>query len=153
MHDVYRYLYSGVLYSFVLFIVPLLSLIFLNSKLILTIQRGKRQWDKLQFRQRKEQNLTIIPLTIVLLFFICGVPALVVNVIEAINPYLLSQPSYLAFMVVANLLVVLNSACNFVIYCLLGKKFRTKLIQLCQCKCTEYRVIQRNLTQNTRVYD
>ena len=150
--EIYRYLYSGILYSLTLFFIPLLSLIFLNVKLILAIKEGKKQWETLQFRQRKEQNLTIIPLTIVLVFFICGVPALAVNVIDSINPYLMDQPWYLVFLVIANLLVVLNSACNFIIYCLLGKKFRTKLLQMCRCQCSRYRVVQMSMTQQSDYY-
>ena len=138
---VYRYLYMCVLYSLVLFLIPLLLLVILNAKLVLALQRGKRQWQTLQMRQKKEQNLTMIPLTIVLVFFICGVPALVVNIIEAIRPDIQSE-GFIQFLVVSNLLVVLNSAANFIIYCLLGKKFRTKLCDICHCHCRPtYRVV------------
>lgn len=147
-HAVYRYLYTGALYSLMLFFIPLFMLIFLNFNLVLALKEGKKQWETLQFRQKKEQNLTIIPLTIVLVFFICGVPALAVNVIDSMNPYLLERPSYLVFMVIANLLVVLNSACNFIIYCLLGKKFRSKLMEMFRCRCAKYRpVFTANNTQ------
>ncbi len=149
-HEVYRYLYTGVLYSLTLFFIPLLTLIFLNVKLVMALNEGKKQWETLQFRQKREQNLTIIPLTIVLVFFICGVPALAVNVIDSMNPYLLDQPSYLVFLVIANLLVVINSACNFIIYCLLGKKFRSKLLEMCRCNCTNYRAVY---TTNTQLSD
>ena len=147
-HEVYRYLYAGVLYSLMLFFIPLLMLIFFNFKLVMALKEGKKQWETLQFRQKKEQNLTIIPLTIVLVFFICGVPSLAVNVLDSMNPYLLERPSYVVFLVIANLLVVLNSACNFIIYCLLGKKFRSKLIEMFHCKCANYRpVLTSNNTQ------
>ena len=35
------------------------------------------------------------------------------------------------------MLLVLNSACNFVIYCLVGRKFRSALIQSVKCTCVE----------------
>ena len=135
-HPVYRYLYSCILYSLALFLLPLGLLIFLNGKLVLALNHGKKQWKNLHVRQRKEQNLTYIPLTIVLVFFICGTPALVVNVVDSVYPPIYNaHPSFLTFMVVANFLVVLNSACNFVIYCLLGKTFRTKLLEVFHCNC------------------
>ena len=150
-HEIYRYLYSCALYSLFLFFVPLGLLIFLNLKLVLALNRGKKQWQTLQFRQKKEQNLTTIPLTIVLVFCVCGTPALVVNVIDSIYPDIfMVYPSYVTFMVVANLLVVSNSACNFIIYCLLGKKFRSKLLELCHCNChRSYRVVT-HLVTNTQ---
>ncbi len=150
-HVVYRYLYNGLLYALVLFLVPLLMLIYLNFRLVWALQKGKKQWETLQFRQKKEQNLTIIPLCIVLVFFICGTPALIVNVIDSMNPYAVENPSYVIFMVIANLLVVLNSACNFIIYCLLGKKFRSQLVAMCRCRCTPYRAVMLAPTQVSEV--
>ena len=137
-HIVYRYLYNGILYALVLFFVPLCLLVFLNFKLVWALQVGKKKWETLQFRQRKEQNLTIIPLCIVLVFFICGTPALIVNIIDSMDPYSMENTWFIIFMVIANLLVVLNSACNFIIYCLLGKKFRSQLVAMCKCQCTPY---------------
>ena len=138
---VYRYLYMCILYSLVLFLIPLVLLILLNAKLVFALQRGKKQWQTLQVRQKKEQHLTIIPLTIVLVFFLCGTPALVVNIIEAMRPHIESE-GFIQFLVVSNLLVVLNSAANFIIYCLLGKKFRNKLCDICKCHCRpSYRVV------------
>ena len=146
-HKVYRYLYNCVLYSLVLFFVPLVSLVLLNAKLVLALKRGKKQWQSLQFRQKKEQNLTIIPLTIVLFFFLCGTPSLIVNVVDSMNPYMVSKTSFIVFMVISNLLVVINSACNFIIYCFLGKKFRSKLMEMCRCnRCSNYQHVQSSAT-------
>lgn len=131
----YRYLYNSFLYSVTLFLAPLLFLIFFNVKLVLALREGKKQWQSLQCRQKREQNLTIIPLAIVLVFFFCGTPSLIVNIIDSLYPKVWEYPGSITFMVVANFLVVLNSACNFIIYCLLGKKFRSRLIQLCRCRC------------------
>ena len=136
---VYRYLYNCVLYSLMLFFIPLFCLVFLNIKLVLALRKGKKQWQSLQFRQKKEQGLTLIPLTIVLVFFICGTPSLIVNIIDSLNSDVWGYPGFITFMIVANFLVVLNSAVNFIIYCLLGKKFRTKLLDLCQCKYQMHR--------------
>ena len=153
-HDeVYRYLYACVLYSLMLFFLPLLLLVFLNAKLVLALKEGRLRWETLQFRQKKEQNLTIIPLAIVMVFFICGTPALVTNVIDSMNPFLLAQATFTVFLVVSNLLVVINSAINFIIYCLLGKKFRSKLIELCQCRWTAYRAVQNSIHTHTQVSD
>jgi hypothetical protein len=130
-HAVYRYVYSATLYSIFLFFLPLLLLVFLNTRLVLCLKDGKRQWQSLQQHQRKEQNLSVIPLSIVLIFFVCGTPSLAVNVIEAINNDVIEHAWFVRLMTVANLLVVLNSASNFIIYFLFGRKFRQKLIDSC----------------------
>lgn len=148
-HPVYRYLYSATLYSIFLFFLPLTLIAFLNVRLLLALKRGKRQWGDLKQRQRKEQSVTLIPLTIVATFFVCGTPALAVNVIEALDPAAALTPSFVTFIVVANLLVVVNSGSNFVIYYLLGRKFRQKLLELCCCQPPptpqSYRLVMSNV--------
>jgi len=130
---VYRYLYTCVLYSLALFFFPLSLLFSLNLRLVLALKRGKRQWLLLQQNQRREQYLTIIPLTIVLVFFVCATPSLGVNVADSVWPKLFADHHYSSYVVVANFLVVLNSASNIVIYCLLGRKFRSKVREILTC--------------------
>lgn len=134
---VYRYLYSGALYCLVLFVVPLLFLLYLNVRLVLALRAGRRQWLHLQVRQRREQTLTSIPLAIVAIFFICGTPSLAVNVADSINPDVFRNYNNSIYVVIANLLVVFNSASNFVVYLLIGTKFRSQLTGPCGrcCHC------------------
>ena len=142
-HLAYRYLYSCILYSLVLFFVPLAILIVLNAKLLLALESGRKQWQRLSCNQKREQVITVIPLAIVIMFFICGTPALIVNIVDSMYPEIYgAYPQFITFIVVANLLVVLNSACNFIIYCLLGRKFRRRLMELCSCHCrAKYSVV------------
>jgi hypothetical protein len=138
--EYFRYTYTCFLYSMTLFIVPLVLLIFLNVRLVMALHKGRAEWVNLQVVQRREQTLTAIPLTIVLVFFVCGTPSLAVNVIDSIDPYLLAtQTFYVSFMLFANFLVVVNSASNIIVYCLVGTKFRSKLMEILQCKTCGYR--------------
>jgi hypothetical protein len=136
----FRYIYNCALYALCLYILPLGALVWLNLSLVLALRRGRRRWQSLQVRQKREQNLTVIPLTIVLVFFVCGSPALTVNVVDSIAPHLVDERLFVKLMLVANFLVILNSASNFVIYCLLGKKFRTRLLELCSCNSQRRRM-------------
>ena len=135
MNVYYRYIYCAFLYFVLLFCVPLILLVVLNLKLIFALQRGKKQWQNMQVRQRKEYNITAIPLCIVLVFFICGVPALAANVIDSMVETAMTMEWFQTFTVISNLLVVINSACNFIIYCMMGKKFRAVLMDMLNCKC------------------
>lgn len=126
----FRILYTSVMYALALFFVPLGLLVYLNVRLVLALRRGRAEWLHLQTPQRREQTLTAIPLTIVLVFFICGTPSLAVNVIDSVDPDLPGRySSYVTLMVVANFLVVVNSASNIIIYCLVGSQFRNKLVE------------------------
>jgi hypothetical protein len=59
---------------------------------------------------------------------LCGprqVPALIYNVAYALNAgYVMKSPGYKALSCVRNLLVNVNSAINFLLYCVFGQKFR-----------------------------
>jgi len=113
----FRILYTSVMYAMALFVVPLGLLIYLNVRLVMALRRGRAEWLQLQMPQRREQTLTAIPLTIVLVFFVCGTPSLVVNVIDSVDPDLPGRySSYVTLMVVANFLVVINSASNIIIW-------------------------------------
>ena len=39
---------------------------------------------------------------------------------------------------IANTLLTFNSSINFLIYCLIGRKFRTILAEMCCCCCNKY---------------
>ena len=175
-------------------------------RLVAALRRGRAEWLHLQSTQRREQTLTAIPLTIVLVFFFCGTPSLAVNVIDSVDPDLpgrnrdlvgldvnlrgldptvldpdlscldpdfpgsnrdlvgLDQnlrgldptvldpnlsgldpdlpgrySSYVTLMVVANFLVVVNSASNIIIYCLVGSQFRNKLVETLAASCCRRR--------------
>ena len=126
----FRIVYTSVMYALALFFVPLGLLVYLNVRLVAALRRGRTEWLHLQVPQRREQTLTAIPLTIVLVFFVCGTPSLVVNVVDSVDPDLPGRySSYVTLMVVANFLVVVNSASNIIIYCLVGSQFRNKLVE------------------------
>jgi len=130
----FRYVYTCFLYSLTLFIAPLAALIFLNIRLVMALHKGRSEWIRLQYRQQREQSLTVIPLTIVVVFFLGGTPSLAVNVIDSIAPDIsMTHTYFVSFMLVANFLVVVNSASNIIVYCLVGTKFRSKLIDMFRC--------------------
>jgi len=109
-------------------------------RLVAALRRGRAEWLHLQSTQRREQTLTAIPLTIVLVFFFCGTPSLAVNVIDSVDPDLPGRySSYVTLMVVANFLVVVNSASNIIIYCLVGSQFRNKLVETLAASCCRRR--------------
>lgn len=65
-------------------------------------------------------------LMVVLVFFICNLLALLVNVLELLD--FVELVAKLGN--VSNLLVIINSSGNILIYCTFGKKFRTVFMQI-----------------------
>ncbi|ESO11421.1 hypothetical protein HELRODRAFT_183207 [Helobdella robusta] len=128
---IYRYFYASTLYALLFFILPLLALAYLNARLIIALRRGKRHWLNLKSTQRREQNLTIIPLTVVLVFVVCATPALVVNVLDSYDQEIFEYST--AFLVTSNFLIVISSASNIIIYFLLGSSFRRRLCEMFHC--------------------
>ena len=77
-------------------------------------------------QELKEHNLATMLLMVVLVFFICNLLALLVNVLELLD--FVELVAKLGN--VSNLLVIINSSGNILIYCTFGKKFRTVFMQI-----------------------
>ncbi len=124
-NPLYMEVYYSWLYVPIMCIIPLLVLSVLNTFLVLAVRNSQRQRLDMNVRQSRENNVTIMLVTVVIVFIICQVPALAYNLAWAINDtYTEHNFSYMVLSVVRNFLVNLNSAVNFILYCALGQKFR-----------------------------
>lgn len=133
---VYLEVYFSWLYVPIMCIVPLLVLSILNTFLILAVRRSKRQRKDMNVRQSRENNVTIMLVTVIFVFIICQVPALVYNLAYAINmKHVTTDFGYHVLSIFRNFLVSLNSAINFILYCALGQKFRRIFIHTFFRKC------------------
>jgi len=64
------------------------------------------------------------------------VPALAYNVAYAVDPsYVETAPGYIILSHMRNLLVNVNSAVNFILYCAVGQKFRRVFLQTFGLSC------------------
>ena len=132
LNPLYRYGYNMALFCLVLYACPLTILTILNVKIVTVIRRAKRNWESLNRSRQKEMKATILPLMIVVVFFICGTQALLAFILDAI---FVSEVKWLQiYTAVVNLLVITNSAINFILMYYFGRKFRTLLYQMLNCK-------------------
>ncbi len=146
----YRYVYCTAVYFFFLFLIPMSVMTLFTVRLIKKIRRANIDWENFTRRPRRssmthknlialrknESTITRISLLIIIIFIMCGTPDLVIKTLVIIwdfrdNIWIVSMTA------VSNMLLVLNSACNFVIYCLVGRKFRTALAQSVRCACVD----------------
>ena len=123
---------SIVLFRFlVLGLIPMALLIFLNVRVFIAIHSRKSS--------SKEMTYSTILLLIVAIFIICHVPRVALNIYEVFDYEQISicGPPFwsVVFQVFSNgILPALNSAINFFIYFLAGRKFRNSLMNLLLCR-------------------
>lgn len=87
-------------------------------------------------RKLKSREATIVLLVVVLVFLICNAPSVALTLIEHISQdFLQENRDFYAFARdVINLLTVINSSANFVVYWIFGKEFRRELKSLLKCE-------------------
>jgi len=147
-NQIYQIIYSNVLYYPVMYLMPLASLAYLNVKLISALNAIRRRTmtmsaatSKLRRRKRrKDDNITQCVVAIVCVFIVCQTPALFNQIFWA-----LFEPAdrecgrfHFYYTSLSDVLVVVNSSCNFVIYCLFGATFR-RIFLATVCGCCGYR--------------
>lgn len=82
---------------------------------------------------RQESHITIMLIAVVILFLICQTPTACVLIYTAINEQntedLSKQSLIRGLGNIFNFLVALNSAANFILYCLLSRKYRQTFVK------------------------
>ena len=152
-NHIYKNVYYHWLYTPIMLVVPLLVLSVLNTFLVLAVKRSQRQRQDMNVRQSRENNVTIMLVSIVIVFIICQVPAMVYNFAYAINqPLVECMFHYQILSMMRNFLVCLNSAVNFMLYCALGQKFRRMFIHTFLRRCVqEHYIPMSGVHQHTTV--
>ena len=132
-HRLYNILYENVAYCMFVFFFPLLVLVVLNVHLVRDLKKAQQCRKALQVRSSKEENnITLVMVIIIIVFIICQTPASINQILY----YMIDDSekmicgAYTKFFHVCNLLITLNSAMNFVIYCLFRRQFQQELVAL-----------------------
>ena len=126
-------IYYTILYPIFMLIVPLAILAILNTFLVLAVKRSRLQQRTMNVRQCRENNVTIMLVSVVIVFMICQVPALVYNIAYSVNAEQMQSLGWQILSIARNFLVTFNSSINFILYCAFGQKFRCIFIRtFCQ---------------------
>ena len=136
-HKLYYIVYDNILYFIFILALPLFVLMLLNIRMIKALKASRRTRIEMQsVRQQQDNNVTFVLIIIVTVFIICQVPALINRVVWTVTPDEARQCGGFQFYMrpIANMLVIFNSAINFVIYVLFNKRFRLVLIQTACCR-------------------
>jgi len=145
-NQIYQIIYSNILYYPVMYLMPLASLAYLNVKLISALNAIRRKTtgaaatSKLRGRKRrKDDHITQCVVAIVCVFIVCQTPALFNQIFWALFEDADRDCGRFHFYYtkVSDVLVVVNSSCNFVVYCLFGATFR-RIFLATVCSCCGY---------------
>ena len=139
----YQTIYENILYSIFILALPVLCLTFLDIRLVKALQALRQRRMEMQtLSQKHDNNVTVVLIIVVIVLIICQVPALINRVLWNVLPPEARVCGRFHFYLryIANALVILNSAVNFIIYAFLNKRFRRVLVrtvcvwQGCGCK-------------------
>ena len=129
----YINVYITWLYLVVMYIVPFSCLALFNLLIYREVRRANSARASLTRLQQKEIRLATMLMVVVVVFFVCNLLALVVNILEVLNMNIIALNN------ISNLLVTCNSSVNLVIYCIFGDKFQRIFFQIFCPRCMQPR--------------
>ena len=131
-NKVFQEVYFIYTYLIVMFLLPFSLLTVLNILLIRAVNHAKATRHAITSSSSKETNLTVMLIVVINVFLACQLPALVDNMMVTIFGLekLNCSVDWVRFTTISNLLVVVNSAVNFILYCTVGKRFRKVFIKI-----------------------
>ena len=131
-NKVFQEVYFIYTYLIIMFLLPFSLLTVLNILLIQAVNRAKKTRNSITSSSSKETNLTVMLIAVINVFLGCQLPALVDNMMVAIFGLeeLNCSVEWVQFTTISNLLVVINSAVNFILYCTVGKRFRRVFLRI-----------------------
>ncbi|KAI0223871.1 FMRFamide receptor [Lamellibrachia satsuma] len=150
--QVYTVFYRIVLFFIFMYLVPMATLVYLNTRLLWELRMSDRFRAVLRQAtrgcgtgRRKKQpapasrkSVTVIVVTVVLVCIACNVTALVSHLLWSLHQcfrslaHLKTARQYASN--ISNVMITINSAVNFFIYCLCSGNFRAELRRVFSCQ-------------------
>ena len=130
-NKVYRILYANILYFLIMHGGPLLTLAFLNIKLIKALKKRQRKRSQMG-RGDYQQDITFVLVVVVFVFITCQTPTFIDHILWTFvdSSYRTCGWWHYYYTAIGDMLAILNSSVNFVIYTLTSRKFRQILISM-----------------------
>lgn len=154
-NKIYFLVYKTIMYFVFRTIGPLIILVGLNLRLIKALQEVRRKHRDLTKSNKHRENITLMLVVVVSVFIVCELPDLSLRIIFSLREFFeiktLDIPKLRYYNCITNALLTVNSSTNFLIYCLIGHKFRKILRQMC-CRHIRSNVMEISETEplNTR---
>ncbi|XP_074646112.1 sex peptide receptor-related protein 2-like [Tubulanus polymorphus] len=156
-HSVYTWLVDGILTA----ILPFLSLTVLNILLIYELRISTRfmrqnlvpMHEMANYVSREERKITMMLISIIVVFFILQAPYVAYNAtlaIPVLNRRIMKIPGFQIFRYIAIALIAIKTAVNFALYCWFSERFWTTFKKVfCIERCmTKYHMGTRKQESN-----
>jgi len=133
---VYQFIYNLCLDFVIQHLLPLVALVFFNQRLVCALRESNQLRHHSATDSGTGRQQTWMLVVVVIVFVVCQLPSMasqvcwVVHVYASI-PFFVSAMDYAAAIV--NLMLVVNSSVNVVIYCFMGRQFRAILLRMIGC--------------------
>ena len=132
--SLFHIIYTNVLYTILVIVLPLVLLVSMNVSLILELKKMRHQRIMMSSNCKStEANITLVMCIIIVIFIGCHMPDRILQGIRSFHK-VESYDSYCYLSAVCTLLIIINSSCNFLIYFFVRKRFRRLLYQILCCK-------------------
>lgn len=118
-HDVYINFYVHWMYLIFICFIPFATLSFFNIMIYRQIRKANKERLRISRSEKREISLAMMLICVVIVFLVCNILALVLNMLEAFYNITLDNVNQ-----ISNLLVTINSSVNFIIYVIFGEKFK-----------------------------
>ena len=150
----YYLIYHIVLCGMFIVILPTSILALLNMCLVKAL-KARRRMKMHTMHSQHESSMTLVLLIIVFVSIVCQLPSLVTRILLiTASKEATHCGGYMFYLVpITNMLVVLNSAVNFIIYIIFNKRFRDVLIQNVFKRHTVEEVVTFNAKAGAAVID
>lgn len=143
---IFRVLYDNIMYFLTMLGGPMILLAFLNAKLITALKEKSRKRKEMRGvattlsghnQQQQQQDLTITLVVVVFVFIVCQTPTFIDRVVWAFfdKGHRECGRWHYYYTAVGDLMVVLNSSVNFIVYVLASRKFRHDLFAIRREAC------------------
>ena len=121
----YNMVYTDGMYYLFSFVIPLLILAFVNTRVTISYRAARKRRRRMTSRRAdNENNITLVMIIVVLVFMMCQAPA---RIVQLIWDYKFAHCRQFQFYLIhiSNTFEVLNSSVNFVVYYVFRRRFRT----------------------------
>ena len=124
-------IYNHILYTVTAVIIPVIVLVIINGKLICEIKAIKARRHAVGLKNKVDENITLVLIVIILVVVTCHTPDRLMQLLRIFissKHFVCGKP---LFYVIhgCNMLVILNSSTNFIVYYLLWPAFHQKFMK------------------------
>lgn len=144
----YMTVYPVLVDALLVSVVPFVLLVVMNALLVSQVRRSTKYLARASrgsagcsVAQKEDQQVTVMLISIVTVFFVCSAPYLGYTAVNSVNSFG-SSPAIQLLRYVTILLLTLKSAVNFIVYCWFSEKFRVTLKAVLRLKTCARRSIR-----------